>query len=111
MLLFAKTVGSIVCFVIARRIFSDERKASIMSHPTVTRVDRLLNTSPVYYGTLFRLSLMPAFVKNYGLATLNIEFKQYITCCLLGSCLGVPSQAYLGHTLGGFYLGLADLDA
>eukprot|EP00440_Ansanella_granifera_P034608 gb/GFBE01037546.1/.p1 GENE.gb/GFBE01037546.1/~~gb/GFBE01037546.1/.p1 ORF type:complete len:237 (+),score=52.88 gb/GFBE01037546.1/:1-711(+) len=106
MLLFAKTLGSILCFVIARKVLSQERKASILEHKTVARVDRLLASSPVYYGTLFRLAFLPAFVKNYGLALLNIRFGQYITCCLLGSCFGVPAQTYLGSQLGDIYLGL-----
>merc|ERR1712228_297525 len=76
-----------------------------MGNATVARVDRILASSPIYYGTLFRLSSVPTFVKNYGLALLNISFSKYITCCLLGSCLGVPAQTYLGSKLGDFYLG------
>eukprot|EP00928_Gymnodinium_smaydae_P057746 TRINITY_DN40970_c0_g1_i1.p1 TRINITY_DN40970_c0_g1~~TRINITY_DN40970_c0_g1_i1.p1 ORF type:complete len:255 (-),score=27.18 TRINITY_DN40970_c0_g1_i1:131-844(-) len=110
MLLFSKTLGSILCFVIARRVLSEERKKAILAHPTVARVDRLLSGSPIYYGTLFRLALVPAFVKNYGLALLNIEFKRYLACCLLGSLVGVPSQAHLGSKLGGFYLGFTDAE-
>jgi len=105
MLLFSKTLGSALCFFIAKRVLPESRKASILSHPTVARVNKLLSANPIYYGTLFRLALMPAFVKNYGLALLDIEFKKYITCCLLGSCFGVPAQAYLGNQLGDIYLG------
>ncbi|CAJ1373376.1 unnamed protein product [Effrenium voratum] len=111
MLLVAKTLGSILCFLVAHSLLPLKRKESIMAHPTVARVDRILSESPIYYGTLFRLALMPAFVKNYGLALLNIRFKHYITCCLLGSCFGVPAQAYLGSQLGDIYLGLRDAEA
>ena len=72
------------------------------------RADRLLSSSPVYYGTLFEFALVPPFVKNYGLALLNIDFMRYITCCLLGSVVGVPYQAYLGSQLGDFLLGFKD---
>jgi len=105
MLLFSKTLGSTLCFFVAKRALPESRKASILSHPTVARVNKILARSPIYYGTLFRLALLPAFVKNYGLALLDIEFKKYITCCLLGSCFGVPCQAYLGNQLGDIYLG------
>lgn len=110
MLLLAKTVGSTLCYVVARRMLSDSRKANIRAHATVKRVERLLVSSPIYYGTLFRLSLMPAVVKNYGLALLDVSFQQYITCCLLGSCIGVPAQAQLGSTLGAVYLGITDVE-
>lgn len=110
MLLFAKTLGSALCFVVARCVLSDARKANIKAHATVRRVDRLLVSSPIYYGTLFRVSLMPAVVKNYGLALLDVNFRQYIVCCLLGSCIGVPAQAHLGSTLGGVYLGVKDME-
>lgn len=110
MLLFAKTLGSTICFVIAKNGLPETRKQSILEHPTVARVNRVLSSSPVYYGTLFRLALLPAFVKNYGLALLDIDFSKYITCCLLGSCLGVPAQAYLGSNLGDIYLGLRDAE-
>jgi len=110
MLLFAKTLGSTLCFFIAKRGLPESRKQSILSHPTVARVNRVLAQSPIYYGTLFRLALVPAFVKNYGLALLDIDFRKYITCCLLGSCLGVPAQAHLGSNLGDIYLGLRDVN-
>mmetsp|Transcript_110573 Transcript_110573/g.174203 ORF Transcript_110573/g.174203 Transcript_110573/m.174203 type:complete len:238 (+) Transcript_110573:59-772(+) len=111
MLLFAKTLGSILCFVIARNVLPEARKEKIRDHQTVKRVNKLLSSSPIYYGTLFRLSLVPAFVKNYGLALLNIRFDKYLLCCLIGSCFGVPAQAHLGATLGGFYLGEQDMEA
>ncbi|CAE7396060.1 aarA, partial [Symbiodinium pilosum] len=111
MLLFSKTLGSILCFLVARSILPASRKASVLSHPTVARVDRILASSPIYYGTLFRLALLPAFVKNYGLALLNIRFPHYLVCCLLGSCFGVPAQAYLGSQLGDIYLGLRDAES
>ncbi|CAE7026423.1 unnamed protein product [Symbiodinium sp. KB8] len=111
MLLFAKTLGSILCFLVARSVLPAARKASVLSHPTVARVDRILASSPIYYGTLFRLALLPTFVKNYGLALLNIRFPHYLTCCLLGSCLGVPAQAYLGSQLGDIYLGLREAES
>ncbi|CAK9114062.1 unnamed protein product [Durusdinium trenchii] len=110
MLLFAKTLGSICCFMVARSVLPTTRKNSVLAHPTVARVDRILVSSPIYYGTLFRLALVPAFVKNYGLALLNIRFRDYITCCLIGSCFGVPAQAYLGSQLGDIYLGFRDAE-
>merc|ERR1740115_42504 len=106
MLLVAKTVGSMVCFVIARQLLSESRKQELVAHPTIARVNRVLKGSPVYYGTLCRLATMPAFVKNYGLASLDIALPQYMVCCLLGSVIGVPLQAILGRELGGVYLGL-----
>jgi len=110
MLLFAKTLGSILCFMVARRVLPTARKDKVLAHPTVARVNRILASSPIYYGTLFRLALLPAFVKNYGLALLNIRFRDYLICCLIGSCFGVPAQAYLGSQLGDIYLGLRDAE-
>lgn len=110
MLLFAKTLGSVICFLIAKTVLPKGRKESVLKHPTVARVDRLLASGPIFYGTLFRLSSVPAFVKNYGLALLNISFPKYIACCLLGSVVGVPAQTYLGSKLGDFYLGFKDAE-
>lgn len=68
-------LGSILCFVVARSVLPTTRhlfgagarcrqsgKESVLAHPTVARVDRILASSPIYYGTLFRLALLPAFV-------------------------------------------------
>ena len=107
MLLLAKTVGSAVCFLIARGLLSEQRKASLLEHATIKRVNKVLKTSPLYYGTLCRLATMPAAVKNYGLALLDIEFPTYMGCCLLGSTVGVPLQGMLGMQLGAVYLGVA----
>ena len=107
MLLFAKTVGSAVCFLIARGLLSEQRKASLLEHATIKRVNKVLQSSPLYYGTLCRLATMPAAVKNYGLALLDISFPTYMGCCLLGSVVGVPLQGMLGMQLGAVYLGVA----
>merc|ERR1712046_59247 len=106
-----KTTGSILCFVIARTILPQGMRREVLEHRTIAKVNRLLARSPVYYGTVARLATMPAFVKNYGLASLNaIAFPQYLICCVLGSIIFVPLQAMLGHHLGGIYLGLAQPD-
>ena len=78
MLLFAKTLGSVICFCVARNIISESRKRSILANPTICKVNRVLSTSPVYYGTLCRLATMPTVVKNYGLALLDIRFPDYM---------------------------------
>ena len=74
MLFFAKTVGSAVCFAIARSVLSAQRKRDLLSHRTISQVNQVLKQSPVWYGTLVRLATLPAAVKNYGLALLEIEF-------------------------------------
>ena len=127
MLFFAKTVGSAVCFAIARSVLSAQRKRDLLSHRTIARVNRVLKQSPVWYGTLVRLATLPAAVKNYGLALLEIEFPTCeffplscasrarlerawcadMLCCMLGSVVGVPLQAVLGMQLGAVYLGVA----
>ena len=83
MLFFAKTVGSAVCFAIARSVLSAQRKRDLLSHRTIARVNLVLKQSPVWYGTLVRLATLPAAVKNYGLALLEIEFP---TCEFFVSC-------------------------
>ena len=59
---------------IARSVLSAQRKRDLLSHRTIARVNRVLKQSPVWYGTLVRLATLPAAVKNYGLALLEIEF-------------------------------------
>lgn len=78
MLLFAKTLGSMICFGIARKVISDSRKQLILANPTISKVNRVLSKSPKYYGTLCRLATMPTVVKNYGLALLDIGFGDYM---------------------------------
>ena len=134
MLLFAKTLGSMICFGIARKVISDSRKQLILANPTISKVNRVLSKSPKYYGTLCRLATMPTVVKNYGLALLEIRFGDYMVragnskrrqatprstnlilcpcpgcqvCCLLGSAVGVPMQALIGMHLGAVTLGIS----
>ena len=78
MLLFAKTLGSIICFCLARNVISNSRKKRILENPTIRKVNRVLSSSPIYYGTLCRLATMPTVVRNYGLALLEIRFRDYI---------------------------------
>lgn len=78
MLLFAKTLGSVICFGLARNVISNSRKKRILANPTICKVNRVLSSSPIYYGTLCRLATMPTVVKNYGLALLEIRFRDYI---------------------------------
>jgi len=110
MLFVAKTIGSAACFVIARGVLSEQRKAALLEDKTIKRVNRVLKQRPLYYGTLCRLATMPAAVKNYGLALLDIPFTTFMACCMLGSVVGVPIQAVLGMQLGAVYLGVAETD-
>ena len=36
-------------------------------------------------------------MKNYGLSALDISFKNYMICSMLGSLVFVPLKAYVGH--------------
>eukprot|EP00919_Chromeraceae_sp_WS-2016_P025629 GHVR01060574.1.p1 GENE.GHVR01060574.1~~GHVR01060574.1.p1 ORF type:complete len:283 (+),score=57.32 GHVR01060574.1:116-964(+) len=45
-----------------------------------------------------RLSPLPIFIKNYGLAVLPITFKNFFIGCFLSSCLTTPGCVYVGST-------------
>jgi uncharacterized membrane protein YdjX (TVP38/TMEM64 family) len=60
-------------------------------------VNELLVESPLYIGSLVRLSPIPLSAKNYGLSMMQISFTNYITVCLIGSIPFVPLVAVMGQ--------------
>eukprot|EP01050_Picozoa_sp_SAG11_P008251 SAG11_NODE_718_length_7584_cov_10.771009_5_plen_116_part_00 len=46
-----------------------------------------------------------------GLALLDINFWHYVACCMLGSVVYVPLQAYMGSTVGAVSIGLVTAEA
>ena len=60
-------------------------------------VNELVKESPVYIGTLLRLSPIPLSAKNYGLALMEITFTNYLKCCVIGSIPFVPFVAMMGR--------------
>jgi len=103
-----KTIGSACCYIAARNFLGPERKASLMSNDTVKKVNGLIASSPIYFGTLLRLATIPTAVKNYGLAFMDVSLTQYLICCMIGSSIFVPIQTYIGSKMGAFSLGLTN---
>lgn len=99
MLFSAKTLGSALCFVITKFIFSESRQKSFLQNSVISSVNDVIEQNPIFYGTLVRYSGIPTSFKNYGLAAMNISFFNYIICCVLGSLIFVPLQAELGESL------------
>merc|ERR1712166_1633094 len=106
MIFTAKTSGGLLCYIIAQQL-PESRKEDLRSNSTVARINKLLGTNPVYFGTLLRLATIPTVIKNYGLALLAISLPQYLVCCVIGSCVYIPLQTYMGSTLGEMMLGIA----
>ena len=100
LLLFsAKTIGSMLCFFVARNFLSEKRKQGFHEYTIIKKVNKVIHSSPFYYGTLVRYAALPTAAKNYGLSLMNITFLQYITCCVLGSIIYVPVQASAGKAV------------
>lgn len=106
MVFTARTIGSTLCFLVAGRLLSENRKAEILSNETVKKINKLIAKSPIYYGTILRLATVPTFVKNYGLALLDVNLTQYVICCAVGSGIFIPLQVYTSKTFAPMTLGL-----
>lgn len=59
----------------------------------------MIETHPIFYGTLIRYSSIPTMFKNYGLASMNIGILHYVICCVLGSAVFVPLQVEMGENV------------
>ena len=86
-------------YVAVVRCFSDDSmgcpgKASVLSHPTVARVDRILASSPIYYGRLGSLRAL----ENGRSLSVGMALTQASSCCSSGVLCG-SSWRFTGRFL------------
>eukprot|EP00039_Didymoeca_costata_P033153 m.40925 g.40925 ORF g.40925 m.40925 type:complete len:260 (-) comp9723_c0_seq1:1660-2439(-) len=127
MIFVAKSIGSLCCYMIAKSFLTLTQKKSLLENEIASKILKLISSNPVYYGTLLRLATVPTFVKNYGLAIMDISVFQYFICCAIGSTIFIPiqvsfwylyfecdecyTQVFVGSTLAPITLGLASADS
>lgn len=99
LMFIAKTLGSICCYLIGNECLSRNTKRQFLSQKYLRKMNALVKSAPIYYGTMVRFASVPTSIKNYGLALMDIDFSNYILCCVIGSLVFVPLQASMGESV------------
>ncbi|CAI2380315.1 unnamed protein product [Moneuplotes crassus] len=97
-----KTIGSAITYKLASSLTENSKK-EYLKVDLIKRVNTVIKNSPVFYGTMIRLSAIPAAVKNYGLASLEISFTDFMTASFVGSLITIPIKTYINYQLIDIY--------
>ena len=99
-LFISKSLSSAACYIVVNKLLNEKMKHKITTLRYLNGVNELLVESPIYIGSLVRLTPVPLSAKNYGLAMLDISLGKYMICCAIGSIPFVPIVAMLGQQFG-----------
>ena len=97
-MLAEKTIGTALVYEIANQTMHSSKEEYLKIN-LIKRVNKVIKDSPLYYGTLVRFSSVPASVKNYGLAALEISFKDYMITSMIGSAVFIPLKTYVNYQM------------
>lgn len=64
----AKTLGTLMSFILARTFLEDTIRDKVKYNKIFIAVETMLEERPFYFSFIFRLMLIPFFIKNYVLA-------------------------------------------
>mmetsp|Transcript_70 Transcript_70/g.74 ORF Transcript_70/g.74 Transcript_70/m.74 type:complete len:188 (-) Transcript_70:54-617(-) len=93
-----KTIGTALVYIITKYLVG-KNKEEYLEIEVIKRVNKVIRKSPIYYGTLVKFASIPASVKNYGLAALEISFRDYMICSLIGSLVFIPLKTYVNYQM------------
>eukprot|EP01119_Soliformovum_irregulare_P024984 TRINITY_DN9114_c0_g1_i1.p1 TRINITY_DN9114_c0_g1~~TRINITY_DN9114_c0_g1_i1.p1 ORF type:complete len:235 (-),score=35.65 TRINITY_DN9114_c0_g1_i1:29-733(-) len=99
---FSKSLGGSIGFLLGRYLFSDFVRESLRSHRSFDNIRRNVGRdmwSSLKFATLLRLSPLPSWINNYGLAVTSIEFPPFFIATLVGSLPTIFQNVYMGSCL------------
>ena len=76
-------LGTAVSFVIAKHCLKDSCRQVLENYRLSRKLLLLVEKEPFKYQVLVRFMDGPMFVKNYGLASLQVDFKSYFASAFL----------------------------
>jgi len=79
---FGKLFGMLIIYVISRKFL---RNSKFAKKPLLRALNNAIKEQQTRFIILIRLSLLPLFVKNYGLSVLDVRFWNYAIISTLAS--------------------------
>jgi len=71
----------------------------LIKFPSMAMLNRMIKTEPFKVSLLIRLTYLPTFAKNYGLASLDTPLLPLVGATVLSSCFYCVIFCYLGSVL------------
>jgi uncharacterized membrane protein YdjX (TVP38/TMEM64 family) len=96
----SKFIGCSVCYMIAKAWFREKIMNMFSDNKLFRGITLMLERSPWKFSFIFRVSLMPYFIKNYGLAIPNcVNYFMYIIPATISGALLTAVNVHVTQTV------------
>lgn len=82
--LASKMLGATMSFILTKYILKEKIRNLFNGHKVFRCIEHAMEKSPYKFSIIFRVTVLPLFVKNYGLAVpKSVTYKVYMICAFV----------------------------
>eukprot|EP01116_Phalansterium_solitarium_P011215 TRINITY_DN26833_c0_g1_i1.p1 TRINITY_DN26833_c0_g1~~TRINITY_DN26833_c0_g1_i1.p1 ORF type:complete len:290 (-),score=53.98 TRINITY_DN26833_c0_g1_i1:270-1139(-) len=94
--LAAKTFGACIAFLLGRTLLRNWVRAKVAGNERFSNVYKNIGKDGWKFAFLLRLSPLPSWLNNYGLALTEIKFSAFIAATMIGTLPMITQHVYVG---------------
>jgi uncharacterized membrane protein YdjX (TVP38/TMEM64 family) len=95
-----KIGGSLLAFAIGRFILRDFVMSKLQGNEYLDLIERSIQKGPIRVSLIWRLSPLPEFIKNFGLAVLPLKMSHFAIAVLLHGLPFTLLWSFMGNEMG-----------
>jgi len=95
-----KIGGSLLAFAIGRFILRDFVMSKLQGNEYLDLIERSIQKGPIRVALIWRLSPLPEFMKNFGLALLPLKMSHFAIAVLLHGLPFTLLWSFMGNEMG-----------
>lgn len=110
LIITAKTCGAALAFFLGRTFLRDWIERKLDESPRFSTVYKEMDTDTFKLAVLLRLSPIPSWVNNYGLALTPITFKEFCTATFAAGIPFAAQNVYIGSLMNSLTMENTDVE-
>jgi len=92
----AKALGACIAFLLGRTLLRNWVQQKVAGNDRFQNIYKNISTSGWRFAFLLRLSPVPSWVNNYGLALTEIKFSHFLLATVVGTIPQIAQHVYFG---------------
>ena len=92
----SKTIGGLIGFALGRTLLHEWAVKAIQKSARWSYVFEQIGDDGLRFAFLLRLSPVPSWVNNYGLALTRVSYAQFLVATVFGSLPFIGNNVYMG---------------
>ena len=95
-----KMSGALLAFALGRFILRDFVLSKLQGNEYLDLIERSIQKGPIRVALIWRLSPLPEFIKNFGLAVLPLKMSHFAIAVVLHGLPFTLLWTFMGHEMG-----------